>query len=152
MIHTDMNKEDAWKEAEQLLTLIGIPNPAKRLKQYPHEFSGGMRQRAILAIALAARPSSSSPDNPTTALDVTIQADIIDLLKDLQKQFQMAVILITHNLGIVADIAKKIVVMYAGKVVETGSNYDIFFHPKHPYTQALQALHEDLSEDRTTRL
>ena len=137
MIHTDMNKEDAWKEAERLLTLVGIPNPAKRLKQYPHEFSGGMRQRAMIAIALACQPKLLIADEPTTALDVTIQADIIDLLKDLQKQFQMAVILITHDLGIVADIAKKIVVMYAGKVVETGSNYDIFYHPKHPYTQAL---------------
>ena len=137
MIHTDMNKEAAWKEAERLLTLVGIPNPAKRLKQYPHEFSGGMRQRAMIAIALACQPRLLIADEPTTALDVTIQADIIDLLKDLQKEFQMAVILITHDLGIVADIATKIVVMYAGKVVETGSNYDVFYNPKHPYTQAL---------------
>ena len=137
MIHTDMNKEAAWKEAERLLTLVGIPNPAKRLKQYPHEFSGGMRQRAMIAIALACQPKLLIADEPTTALDVTIQADIIDLLKDLQKEFKMAVIMITHDLGIVADIATKIVVMYAGKVVETGSNYDVFYNPKHPYTQAL---------------
>ena len=136
-IHTDMNKEAAMKEAERLLTLVGIPNPAKRLKQYPHEFSGGMRQRAMIAIALACQPKLLIADEPTTALDVTIQADIIDLLKDLQKEFKMAVIMITHDLGIVADIAKKIVVMYAGKVVETGSNYDVFYNPKHPYTQAL---------------
>ena len=136
-IHTDMNKEAAMKEAERLLTLVGIPNPAKRLKQYPHEFSGGMRQRAMIAIALACQPKLLIADEPTTALDVTIQADIIDLLKDLQKEFKMAVIMITHDLGIVADIATKIVVMYAGKVVETGSNYDVFYNPKHPYTQAL---------------
>ena len=137
MIHTDMNKEAAWKEAERLLTLVGIPNPAKRLKQYPHEFSGGMRQRAMIAIALACQPRLLIADEPTTALDVTIQADIIDLLKNLQKEFKMAVILITHDLGIVADIATRIVVMYAGKVVETGSNYNVFYNPKHPYTQAL---------------
>ena len=137
LIHSDMNKEAAMKEAERLLTLVGIPNPAKRLKQYPHEFSGGMRQRAMIAIALACQPKLLIADEPTTALDVTIQADIIDLLKDLQKEFKMAVIMITHDLGIVADIAKKIVVMYAGKVVETGSNYDVFYNPKHPYTQAL---------------
>lgn len=137
LIHTDMNREAAMKEAERLLTLVGIPNPAKRLKQYPHEFSGGMRQRAMIAIALACQPKLLIADEPTTALDVTIQADIIDLLKNLQKEFKMAVIMITHDLGIVADIAKKIVVMYAGKVVETGSNYDVFYNPKHPYTQAL---------------
>ena len=137
MLHTDMNKEAAMKEAERLLTLVGIPNPTKRLKQYPHEFSGGMRQRAMIAIALACQPKLLIADEPTTALDVTIQADIIDLLKELQKEFKMAVILITHDLGIVADIATKIVVMYAGKVVETGSNYDVFYNPKHPYTQAL---------------
>lgn len=137
LIHTDMNREAAMKEAERLLTLVGIPNPARRLKQYPHEFSGGMRQRAMIAIALACQPKLLIADEPTTALDVTIQADIIDLLKNLQKEFKMAVIMITHDLGIVADIAKKIVVMYAGKVVETGSNYDVFYNPKHPYTQAL---------------
>ena len=137
LVHSDMSKEEAYKEAERLLGLVGIPNPSKRLKQYPHEFSGCMRQRAMIAIALACQPKLLIADEPTTALDVTIQADIIDLLKDLQKEFQMAVILITHDLGIVADIAKKIVVMYAGKVVETGSHYDIFYNPKHPYTQAL---------------
>ena len=136
-IHTDMKKEEAYAEAERLLTLVGIPNPAKRLKQYPHEFSGGMRQRAMIAIALACQPRLLIADEPTTALDVTIQADIIELLKNLQKEFGMAVIMITHDLGIVADIAKRIVVMYAGKVVENGSNYDIFYHPRHPYTKAL---------------
>jgi len=149
MIHTDMSKEEAYVEAERLLGLVGIPNPKKRLKQYPHEFSGGMRQRAMIAIALACQPKLLIADEPTTALDVTIQADIIDLLKNLQKEFKMAVILITHDLGIVADIAKKIVVMYAGKVVETGSNYDIFYHAKHPYTQALLAAMPDLETEET---
>lgn len=137
MVHTDMTQSEAYQEAERLLTLVGIPNPAKRLKQYPHEFSGGMRQRAMIAIALACQPRLLIADEPTTALDVTIQADIIDLLKQLQQELHMAVILITHDLGIVADIARKIVVMYSGKVVETGSHYDIFYNPKHPYTQAL---------------
>lgn len=137
LVHTDMNKKQAYAEAERLLGLVGIPNPAKRLKQYPHEFSGGMRQRAMIAIALACAPKLLIADEPTTALDVTIQADIIDLLKELQKELGMAIIMITHDLGIVADIAKKIVVMYAGKVVESGSHYDIFYRPRHPYTQAL---------------
>lgn len=137
LVHTSCTKKQAYEEAQRLLGLVGIPNPAKRLKQYPHEFSGGMRQRAMIAIALACAPKLLIADEPTTALDVTIQADIIDLLKQLQQELGMAVILITHDLGIVADIAKKIVVMYAGKVVETGSHYDIFYSPKHPYTQAL---------------
>ncbi len=137
LVHTNMNKKEAYAEAQRLLGLVGIPNPAKRLKQYPHEFSGGMRQRAMIAIALACSPKLLIADEPTTALDVTIQADIIDLLKQLQQEMGMAIIMITHDLGIVADIAKKIVVMYAGKVVETGTHYDIFYQPRHPYTQAL---------------
>ena len=137
LVHTEITKKEAYEEAKRLLTLVGIPNPEKRLKQYPHEFSGGMRQRAMIAIALACQPRLLIADEPTTALDVTIQADIIDLLKDLQKEFGMAVIMITHDLGIVASIAKKIVVMYAGKVVETGSSGDIFYRPQHPYTKAL---------------
>lgn len=137
LVHTNMSKREAYEEAGRLLGLVGIPNPQKRLRQYPHEFSGGMRQRAMIAIALACQPRLLIADEPTTALDVTIQADIIDLLKDIQRQFGMAVIMITHDLGIVANIAKKIVVMYAGKVMETGSHYDIFYRPKHPYTRAL---------------
>ena len=122
LIHTSMSRAEAWEEAGRLLKLVGIPNPEKRMKQYPHEFSGGQRQRIMIAIALACQPRLLIADEPTTALDVTIQADIIDLLKDIQKEFGMAVIMITHDLGIVANIAKKIIVMYAGKVVETGTD------------------------------
>ncbi len=107
------------------------------MKQYPHEFSGGQRQRVMIAMAVSCAPKLLIADEPTTALDVTIQADIIDLLKDIRKEFGMAVIMITHDLGIVANIAKKIIVMYAGKVVETGSSQDIFYRPRHPYTKAL---------------
>ena len=137
MVHTKVSKKEAYEEAKRLLGLVGIPNPERRVKQYPHEFSGGMRQRAMIAIALACQPKLLIADEPTTALDVTIQADIIELLKDLQKEFGMAVIMITHDLGIVANLAKRIVVMYAGKVMETGNHYEIFYRPKHPYTQAL---------------
>jgi len=133
--HEHLNKNDAWKKAEDMLELVGIPR--ERAIEYPHQFSGGMKQRVIIAIALACSPQLLIADEPTTALDVTIQADIIDLLKDIQKEFGMAVIMITHDLGIVANIAKKIIVMYAGKVVETGSSQDIFYRPRHPYTKAL---------------
>ena len=136
-LHTQKSKQEAWARAKELLELVGINEPEKRLKQYPHELSGGMRQRVMIAIALACQPRLLIADEPTTALDVTIQADIIDLLKDIQKEFGMAVIMITHDLGIVANIAKKIIVMYAGKVVETGSSQDIFYRPRHPYTKAL---------------
>lgn len=135
--HKKVSKEEAKEEAIELLKLVGILNADKRIKQYPHEFSGGMRQRVMIAIAIACNPKILIADEPTTALDVTIQADIIELIKDLQEKFNMSLIIITHDLGIVADVAKKIVVMYAGKVVESGTNYDIFYNPKHPYTKAL---------------
>ena len=112
--------------------MVGIPNAEGRVKQYPHEFSGGMRQRAMIAIAFACQPNLLIADEPTTALDVTIQAQIMDLIKDLQHKMNTAVILITHDLGVVANIAKRIVVMYSGKIVERGSREDIFYHPKHP--------------------
>ena len=135
--HKNIGKNEARKEAIELLKLVGISSADKRIKQYPHEFSGGMRQRVMIAIALACNPKVLIADEPTTALDVTIQADIIELIKDLQQKLNMSIILITHDLGIVADIARKIIVMYAGKVVEAGTNYDIFYNPKHPYTKAL---------------
>lgn len=137
LAHEKLDKAAAYREAERLLSLVGLTNPERRMKQYPHEFSGGMRQRVMIAIALACGPRLLIADEPTTALDVTIQADIIDLLKELQARLGMAVIMITHDLGIVADMARRILVMYAGEIVESGASEDIFYRPKHPYTQAL---------------
>ena len=117
--------------------MVGIPQPEQRVKQYPHEFSGGMRQRVMIAIAFACNPQLLIADEPTTALDVTIQSQIVDLIKELQKEKGTSVILITHDLGVVANIAHRIVVMYSGKIVERGSNLSIFHSPKHPYTNAL---------------
>lgn len=137
IMHKNMSKAEALKEAVNMLRLVGIPNPEARVKQYPHEFSGGMRQRVMIAIAFACDPKLLIADEPTTALDVTIQAQIMDLIKKLQKELNTAVILITHDLGVVANVAKRIVVMYSGKVVEKGNCDDIFYNPKHPYTLAL---------------
>lgn len=137
LLHQNIDSREAERRAIEMLGLVGIPNPEKRMNQYPHEFSGGMRQRVMIAIALACSPKMVIADEPTTALDVTIQADIMELLKKLQSELNMTVILITHDLGIVANMAKKIVVMYAGKVMEQGTDKDIFYHAKHPYTQAL---------------
>lgn len=137
IIHNGMNKKEAFAEAVNMLKLVDIPNPEKRAKQYPHEFSGGMRQRAMIAIALACNPKLLIADEPTTALDVTIQAQIIDLMRDLQKKLGTAIILITHDLGVVADIAHNVIVMYAGQIVERGTVDDIFNNPQHPYTWSL---------------
>ena len=137
MAHKKISKKEAVEETMKLLNLVGISNSEKRMKQYPHEFSGGMRQRVMIAIALACEPKILIADEPTTALDVTIQADIIELIKNLQEKFKMSLILITHDLGIVANVAKKIAVMYAGRIIESGTNYDIFYNPKHPYTKSL---------------
>jgi len=137
MIHRGMSKNEAFAEAVKMLELVNIPNADKRANQYPHEFSGGMRQRAMIAIALACNPQILIADEPTTALDVTIQAQIMELIKDLQVKLGTAVILITHDLGIVASVADKVQVMYAGKIVEKGSRDDIFYSAEHPYTWAL---------------
>lgn len=128
---------NAKKEAVQLMSLVGLPDPAQRLKSYPHELSGGMQQRVMIAIALASRPKLLIADEPTTALDVTIQAQILDLLGSLQKQLNMAVLIITHNLGLVADIADTVNVMYAGRIVESGKAEDVLRSPAHPYTKGL---------------
>ncbi|WML37204.1 ABC transporter ATP-binding protein [Clostridium sp. OS1-26] len=137
IIHRGMSKAEALKEAEKMLKLVNIPNAEKRIKQYPHEFSGGMRQRVMIAIALACNPKILVADEPTTALDVTIQAQIIDLIKELQERLGTAVVMITHDLGVVADIAHRIQVMYAGKVIERGTTDEIFYNAQHPYTWAL---------------
>lgn len=137
IIHRNMKKKDAFNEAVEMLKIVNIPNAEDRAKQYPHEYSGGMRQRAMIAIALACRPNILIADEPTTALDVTIQAQIMDLISDLQTRLNTAVILVTHDLGVVAEAADRVMVMYAGKVVESGTVDEIYYSPKHPYTWAL---------------
>jgi len=135
--HQNMSKAAARERAIELLTIVGIPQPERRVNQYPHEFSGGMRQRAMIAISLACSPKLLIADEPTTALDVTIQAQILDLMKDLQKKMGTSIILITHDLGVVAEMCDRVIVMYAGKVIESGTVDDIFYNPQHPYTKGL---------------
>ena len=136
-IHLEKSHKDAAAAAVQLLADVGIPDPARRAGQYPHELSGGMRQRATIAMALACDPALLIADEPTTALDVTIQAQILDLLQKLQEQRGMGILFVTHNLGVVAEIADRVAVMYAGRIVETGRVADVFAYPRHPYTIGL---------------
>ncbi len=135
--HRGMKKAEATKEAVEALKKVGIPSPESRLKQYPHEFSGGMRQRVLIAMALCCNPKLLIADEPTTALDVTIQAQILELLQELQEKEHMSIVLITHDLGVVASLSNRIVVMYGGLVMEEGLTDEIFYHPSHPYTRAL---------------
>jgi len=135
--HQKMTKSEAKNRAIEMLKVVGIPNPDRRVEQYPHEFSGGMRQRAMIAIALACNPKLLIADEPTTALDVTIQAQILDLMRELQQKLDTAIIIITHDLGVVADVAQRIAVMYAGVIIESGTVDDIFYNPQHPYTWGL---------------
>jgi len=137
--HEDVSTKDATKRAVELLGLVGIPQPDKRVEDYPHQFSGGMRQRAMIAMALALNPRLLIADEPTTALDVTVQAQIIDLIERLQREFNTAVIMITHDLGVVADIADQVMVMYAGKAVEMAERRPLYYDPRHPYTEGLIA-------------
>lgn len=137
MEHKKMSKKDAYEEAEKMLRLVSMSEPHKRMEQYPHEFSGGMRQRAMIAIALACSPKLMIADEPTTALDVTVQAQILELLQEIQKKVGMSIMLITHDLGVVAKMCDRVVVMYAGQIVEQGSVEEIFNHPSHPYTRGL---------------
>ena len=136
-LHTDKTKQQARERAKELLELVGINEPDKRLKQYPHELSGGMRQRVMIAIALACEPKLLIADEPTTALDVTIQAQILELMMELKDKLGMAIIMITHDLGVVASMCERIAVMYAGRIIEYGTTDDIFYHPKHEYTKGL---------------
>ncbi|MGP4078927.1 ABC transporter ATP-binding protein [Pseudalkalibacillus sp. R45] len=135
--HTDLEKNQMKNRVIELLGLVGIPNPERRYSQYPHELSGGMRQRVLIAMAISCDPQLIIADEPTTALDVTIQAQILDLLKDLQKRLQTSILIITHDLGVVAEVAQRVAVMYAGMVVESGTVEEIFENPKHPYTWGL---------------
>ena len=147
-----MGKQNARRRSIELLRQVGIPNPDSRVDSYPHEFSGGMRQRAMIAMALSCNPSILIADEPTTALDVTIQAQIIELIGRLKDEFQSAVILITHDVGVVADIADEILVMYAGRIVERGSTRDVFYDPQMPYTWGLLGSIPRLDRPRPERL
>ena len=139
LIHTDISKTDAKEKAIELLKLVGIPAPEQRFNEYPHQMSGGMRQRVMIAMALACDPQLLIADEPTTALDVTIQAQILEVLKELKERLKMGIILITHDLGVVSEICDRVVVMYTGKVVEQGLIREILDNPKHPYTEGLIA-------------
>ena len=139
MLHQNLTRGDAFDRAVEMLKLVKIPEPARRAREYPHQLSGGMRQRAMTAMALACNPHVLLADEPTTALDVTIQAQILDLILELQERLGTAVVLITHDLGVVAETAQRVIVMYGGKVVEEASVEEIFFNPMHPYTQGLLA-------------
>lgn len=147
-----VSKEAAKQRAIELLAEVGIPDPEHRFKQYPHEFSGGMRQRVVIAIALAAEPKILIADEPTTALDVTIQAQILELMKKIQEKNGNAIIFITHDLGVVANVADRVAVMYAGQIVEYGSSHDIFYNPKHPYTWGLLGSMPDLDSEDSEEL
>ena len=135
--HKGVSKKEAWKKALEMMKAVGIPDAEKRINQYPHQFSGGMRQRIVIAIALICEPEILLADEPTTALDVTVQAEILDLMKDLQKKIGTSIIFITHDLGVVAGMADRVAVMYAGEILEYGSVDDVFYNPQHPYTWGL---------------
>ena len=136
-LHTDKRGKDAWDRAVELLKLVGINEPERRMKQYPHEHSGGMRQRVMIAMALACEPDILIADEPTTALDVTIQAQILELIQELQRKLGMAVILVTHDLGVIAELCDNIIVMYGGSICERGTGREIFYNPHHEYTKGL---------------
>ncbi len=152
LLHTDKTKAQAYERARELLELVGINEPEKRLKQYPHELSGGMRQRVMIAIALACEPKLLIADEPTTALDVTIQAQILELMQELRKKLGMSIIMITHDLGVVASMCEKIAVMYAGHIVEYGTADEIFYKPCHEYTKGLIKSIPKLNTETIERL
>jgi len=152
LLHRDLNKKEARKLTLDMLEKVGIPNPYQRINEYPHQLSGGLRQRAMIAMALSCNPSLLIADEPTTALDVTVQAQILELMKDLQSKFGMAIMYITHNLGVIAEISDEVLVMYLGKVVEHGNVDDIFYNPSHPYTVRLLKSIPKVGEKARTRL
>lgn len=150
--HSKMDKKEAWARAEEMLTKVGIPSPAQRLKEFPHQLSGGMRQRVMIAMALCCNPAMLICDEPTTALDVTIQAQILDLINELKEKTGTSVMMITHDLGVIAEVADDVMVMYAGKVVEHASCDQIFDKPMHPYTDGLMKCIPKLDDDDTKEL
>ena len=152
LLHTNKTKKEAYERAKELLELVGINEPTKRLKQYPHELSGGMRQRVMIAIALACEPKLLIADEPTTALDVTIQAQILELMQELRKKLGMSIIMITHDLGVVASMCEKIAVMYAGHILEYGTADEIFYNPSHEYTKGLIKSIPKLNTEKIERL
>ena len=152
LLHTKKTKQEAWARARELLELVGINEPDRRLKQYPHELSGGMRQRVMIAMALACNPKIIIADEPTTALDVTIQAQILELMNDLRHKLGMSIIMITHDLGVVAQMCEKIAVMYAGHIVEYGTTDEIFYNPQHEYTKGLINSIPKLNAEEKERL
>lgn len=152
IVHSNCKKKEARKKAIELIRLVGIPTPEFCAKKYPHQLSGGMRQRIVIAMALICEPDLLIADEPTTALDVTIQAQILDLLKELQEKMGMAIILITHDLGVVAKFSDRVNVMYAGKIIESGTIQDIFYQPKHPYTLGLLQSAPKLDQESNQRL
>jgi len=151
-IHLGLAPSEARRRSAELLGMVGIPDPERRLPQYPHQFSGGMRQRMMIAMALSCNPSLILADEPTTALDVTIQAQILELMKDLSRRFGVALLIITHNLGVVARYADRVNVMYAGKIIERGTARELYANPRHPYTLGLLRSVPRLDEPRRARL
>lgn len=152
MLHRKLRPPAAYRKALELMKMVGIPAPESRINQYPHQFSGGMRQRVMIAMALSCEPRLVIADEPTTALDVTIQAQILQLMKELKTKINTSIILITHDLGVVAGLCQKVIVMYAGKIVEAGLLKDLFYNPKHPYTWGLLKSVPRLNEEKSTKL
>ncbi|MCB1092324.1 MAG: ABC transporter ATP-binding protein [Verrucomicrobiae bacterium] len=152
LLHTEMSKAEAWRASVEVLSKVGIPAPEIRMTEYPHQLSGGMRQRVMIAMALGCKPDLLIADEPTTALDVTVQAQILDLMKSLQAEMGMAIILITHDLGVIAETCDEVVVMYAGRIVERAPVKELFAHPRHAYTRGLLRSIPRLDQERKTRL
>ena len=151
-LHLDMSRKEANDRAANLLEMVGIPDSARRLKDYPHQFSGGMRQRVMIALAVSCNPRLIIADEPTTALDVTIQAQVLEVMKDLANEFGTAIVIITHNLGVVARYAERVIVMYAGRIIESGPAAEVYHDPPHPYTLGLLKSVPRLDEDRPDKL